>query len=81
MLHPFLYTKGCTIQVFTTLLTFSDWRQAYRDGASPSELIGQRLALMRLLLLHRYSNLPVQIACAGWQQARSFEELTALIWP
>ena len=47
MLHPFLYTKGCTIQVFTTLLTFSDWRQAYRDGASPSELIGQRLALMR----------------------------------
>ncbi len=42
---------------------------------------GQRLALLRLLLLHRYSNLPVQLAHPGWQQARSFEALTALIWP
>ena len=41
----------------------------------------QRLALMRLLLLHRYSNLPTQIAGLGWQCAQSFEELTALIWP
>lgn len=36
---------------------------------------------MRLLLLHRYSHLPAQIAHAGWQQAPSFEALTALIWP
>ena len=40
-----------------------------------------RLALLRLLLLHRYSNLPAQIACAGWQSARSFEELAERIWP
>ena len=41
----------------------------------------QRLALMRLLLLHRYSCLRAQIAWPNWQQARSFEELTALLWP
>jgi hygromycin-B 7''-O-kinase len=40
-----------------------------------------RLALLRLLLLHRYSNLPAQIACPGWQRAANFEELAALIWP
>ncbi len=41
----------------------------------------QRLALMRLLLLHRYSNLQAQLAHPQWQAARSFEELTTLIWP
>jgi hygromycin-B 7''-O-kinase len=41
----------------------------------------QRLALMRLLLLHRYSNLPAQIAHPGWQELSTFEELTARIWP
>ena len=55
--------------------------RAFFDGYGHAPDASQRLALMRLLLLHRYSNLPVQIACAGWQQARSFEELTALIWP
>jgi hygromycin-B 7''-O-kinase len=40
-----------------------------------------RLALLRLLLLHRYSNLSAQIACAGWQRSCSFEELAARIWP
>ncbi len=40
-----------------------------------------RLRLLRLLLLHRYSNLPLQIACDGWQQCGSFEELAARIWP
>jgi hygromycin-B 7''-O-kinase len=48
-------------------------------GVVPSE--ADRLALMRLLLLHRYSNLKAQIAYPGWQQAASFEDLTALIWP
>ncbi len=42
---------------------------------------GLRLALMRLLLLHRYSNLPAQIACSAWQEAKSFEALARLIWP
>jgi hygromycin-B 7''-O-kinase len=38
--------------------------------------------LMRLLLLHRYSDLGVQVAIEGWQnQVRSFEELERLLWP
>lgn len=40
-----------------------------------------RPALMRLLLLHRYSNLPLQIAHPGWQDAADFEALATLIWP
>lgn len=40
-----------------------------------------RLALLRLLLLHRYSHLPAQIACPGWQEAADFEALAARIWP
>lgn len=40
-----------------------------------------RLQLLRLLLLHRYSHLPAQIACPGWQQAADFEALATLIWP
>lgn len=41
----------------------------------------ERLPLMRLLLLHRYSHLPAQIAVPGWQQAPDFEALAALVWP
>ncbi len=40
----------------------------------------QRQRLLRLLLLHRYSNLRAQIAHPGWQQAPSFEALAELIW-
>lgn len=48
-------------------------------GAQLDEAL--RLKLLRLMLLHRYSNLKAQIACEGWQQAGSFEELAARIWP
>ena len=41
----------------------------------------QRLALLRLLLLHRYSNLQAQIAVPDWQRSESFEELAAVVWP
>ncbi len=41
---------------------------------------GLRLALLRLLLLHRYSALRAQIACPGWQQSPSFEALALRIW-
>jgi hygromycin-B 7''-O-kinase len=41
----------------------------------------QREALLRLMLLHRYSNLQAQIALPGWQQAPSFAALAALVWP
>jgi hygromycin-B 7''-O-kinase len=40
-----------------------------------------RLVLLRMLLLHRYSHLPAQIALPGWQKASDFEQLAALIWP
>ena len=40
-----------------------------------------RTTLLRLLLLHRYSNLPAQLACEGWQQAAGFEALAAHVWP
>ncbi len=55
--------------------------KSFFDGYGAKPSAPDRLALMRLLLLHRYSNLPAQIAHPGWQQARSFEQLTALIWP
>lgn len=42
---------------------------------------GRREALLRLLLLHRYSNLKAQIALPGWQAAPDFGALAALIWP
>lgn len=48
-------------------------------GVAPDGTV--RLALMRQLLLHRYSNLPAQIACPGWQAAADFESLVNRIWP
>ena len=41
----------------------------------------ERLALLRLLLLHRYSSLRAQIAHPGWQAAPTFEALASMIWP
>lgn len=55
--------------------------RAFLDGYGASVDAPHCLRLMRLLLLHRYSNLPAQIAHPGWQQARTFEDLTALLWP
>ena len=42
---------------------------------------GRREALLRLLLLHRYSNLQAQIAVPGWQAAPDFTSLATLLWP
>jgi hygromycin-B 7''-O-kinase len=42
---------------------------------------GRRDELLRLLLLHRYSCLPAQIAVPGWQDAPGFSALAARIWP
>ena len=41
----------------------------------------RREALLRLLLLHRYSNLKAQITVPGWQAAPDLATLAALIWP
>jgi len=40
----------------------------------------QRQRLLRLLLLHRYSNLAAQIALPGWQQAHSLAALAERLW-
>ncbi len=55
--------------------------RAFLDGYGVVLNAGQRLALLRLLLLHRYSNLKAQIALPGWQRAPNFEALAELIWP
>jgi hygromycin-B 7''-O-kinase len=55
--------------------------EAFFSGYGVSVGAAQRVALLRLLLLHRYSCLRAQIAWPGWQQAASFEALAALIWP
>jgi hygromycin-B 7''-O-kinase len=59
----------------------ADRCDAFMEGYGAPRGRAWRLPLMRLLLLHRYSNLPVQIACSGWQQVQSFEALAELIWP
>jgi hygromycin-B 7''-O-kinase len=48
-------------------------------GAAPGG--AWRPGLLRLLLLHRYSHLRLQIAHAGWDRAQDFDALAALIWP
>jgi hygromycin-B 7''-O-kinase len=40
-----------------------------------------RRRLLRLLLLHRYSNLPAQLAIEDWRDASDLDELAAHIWP
>lgn len=42
----------------------------------------QRRRLMLLLILHRYSNLHIQVRIPGWEnRVQSIEELEQLIWP
>ena len=53
---------------------------AYMGGYGAALDDALRLQLMRLLLLHRYSHLPAQLALPGWQQATSFEQLTQWLW-
>jgi hygromycin-B 7''-O-kinase len=54
---------------------------AFMSGCGASLDEGRKSSLLRLLLLHRYSNLRAQIAFPDWQRAKRFEELAALIWP
>lgn len=48
---------------------------AYYDGYGERPNREERLALMRLLVLHRYSNLRVQIAAENWHEAGDFAVL------
>jgi hygromycin-B 7''-O-kinase len=40
-----------------------------------------RAQLLRLLLLHRYSNLPFQLALHDWRSAPDLDALAARLWP
>ncbi len=51
--------------------------EGYGAWANPET----RVQLLRLLLLHRYSALPLQIQFAGWQLAPDFATLAKWIWP
>lgn len=55
---------------------------AFMAGVGVALTGALREQLLRLLLLHRYSHLPLQLkSCAGWEQAASFEEMAARLWP
>jgi len=52
-------------------------------GYAPHDLTPRlRDCLMALLLLHRHSDLSVQVRIEGWRErARTLDELAALVWP
>ncbi len=53
---------------------FAGYGQVFDEAARERQL--------RLLLLHRYSHLPLQLAsCPDWTEARSLAELARRIWP
>lgn len=55
--------------------------EAFFSGYGVSVDRAGREQLLRLMLLHRYSCLPAQIALPDWQAAPSFEALAAMLWP
>lgn len=55
--------------------------EAFFSGYGHEPAGAWRERLLRMLLLHRYSNLEAQIKVPGWQTARTFEELATLTWP
>jgi hygromycin-B 7''-O-kinase len=55
--------------------------EAFFAGYGEPAFRERRAELMRLLLLHRYSNLPAQLAFEGWDRAPGFEALAETLWP
>ncbi len=55
--------------------------RAFLGGYGVALDAASRAALLRLLLLHRYSNLKAQLALRGWETARDFDDLAARLWP
>ena len=56
-------------------------QEAFFAGYGVQPDAAWRERLLRMLLLHRYSNLRAQIAVSGWDRAQRFEEVAAFIWP
>lgn len=55
--------------------------RAFFEGYGVEVDAPMRLALMRMLLLHRYSNLKGQIKAPGWREAADFEALAKVLVP
>ncbi|MFO0566460.1 MAG: aminoglycoside 3'-phosphotransferase/choline kinase family protein [Polyangiaceae bacterium] len=51
------------------------------SGEAPKHWTELRRRLLRLLLLHRYSNLRGQLALRGWQSAPNLDALAERVWP
>ena len=56
-------------------------REAFFAGYGVQPAGAWRERLLRMLLLHRYSNLKAQVALTGWESAEDFEQLAEFIWP
>ncbi|MCB9682108.1 MAG: phosphotransferase [Alphaproteobacteria bacterium] len=54
---------------------------ALLDAAGLGDADTLRRPLMALHLLHRFSNLPVQVALPTWRQATSLDALAEALWP
>jgi hygromycin-B 7''-O-kinase len=54
---------------------------AFMHGYGAAWSDSMRLPLLRLMLLHRYSNLKAQVAIEGWQRLESLEALAERMWP
>ncbi len=54
---------------------------AYFAGYGMAGWRAMRHDLLRLLLLHRYSHLKVQLALPDWERAPTFEALAERLWP
>jgi hygromycin-B 7''-O-kinase len=75
LLGPSTFAAGGMPGRVRSLLRGFGYSEANPDPALPRRL-------MALLLLHRFSNLQVQIRIDGWQQkAADFYELERLLWP
>ena len=51
------------------------YREDFRLGRE------QQFRLMTLALLHRFSNLKLQLTIHEWEEAKDFEEVAQIIWP
>ena len=74
MLHAFLYTRRCTKTVSSLPVTLADWQSAYRQGASPADLLGA----LRQRLAARDHDVAVIALVAGTQLQARLAALTEL---
>lgn len=75
LLGPSTFLAGGDAELVSALLEGYGYRE-------PSSRRGLGERLMRMALLHRFSDFRVQVRIDGWQdRARSLDELRRLLWP